>query len=112
MGAAKKIFETNKLRILNILIISIVKKILVFILNIYKFILSPIIHSISLSTVGGGCRFYPSCSEYAKQAIEKHGFCLTAFKMIFSRLLRCQPIKIKKIKKLIKNTKTSGYDPV
>lgn len=36
------------------------------------------------------CVFYPTCSEYAKQAIEKYG----AFKGIylgFLRILRCHP---------------------
>lgn len=36
------------------------------------------------------CVFYPTCSEYAKQAIEKHG----AFKGVylgFRRILRCHP---------------------
>lgn len=36
------------------------------------------------------CRFYPTCSQYALEAYQKHGFfyatCLTVW-----RLLRCQP---------------------
>jgi len=36
------------------------------------------------------CVFYPSCSEYAKQAVEKHG-ALTGSKMAFFRILRCHP---------------------
>ena len=45
------------------------------------------------------CRFHPSCSSYAIQAIEKHG----AFKgcyLAIKRLLRCQPFH------------PGGYDPV
>jgi putative membrane protein insertion efficiency factor len=36
------------------------------------------------------CVFYPTCSEYAKQAIEKYGF----FKGVilgFKRIMRCHP---------------------
>jgi len=45
------------------------------------------------------CRFYPSCSGYALEAIQKHG----AFKgslMAFWRILRCNPLC------------KGGYDPV
>ncbi|MGD0336086.1 MAG: membrane protein insertion efficiency factor YidD [Candidatus Omnitrophota bacterium] len=46
------------------------------------------------------CRFSPSCSEYAYQAIARHGFikgCIKAGR----RLLRCHPL-----------SKRSGYDPL
>lgn len=36
------------------------------------------------------CRFTPTCSEYAKQAIEKYGFFRGTAKTFF-RLLRCHP---------------------
>lgn len=36
------------------------------------------------------CRFYPSCSDYAKQSIEMHGVLKGATLAVF-RLLRCQP---------------------
>jgi putative membrane protein insertion efficiency factor len=36
------------------------------------------------------CRFYPSCSEYAAQAIERHGT-LRGMKLAALRLLRCMP---------------------
>jgi len=38
----------------------------------------------------GSCRFYPSCSEYFLQAVEKHGF-LKGFLMSLKRLSMCQP---------------------
>jgi putative membrane protein insertion efficiency factor len=41
-------------------------------------------------TLPSRCRFWPSCSTYAYQAIEIHGF----FKgscLIFKRILRCHP---------------------
>ena len=36
------------------------------------------------------CVFYPTCSEYAKQAIEKYGV-LKGFYLGFFRILRCHP---------------------
>ncbi len=36
------------------------------------------------------CGFYPSCSEYTKQAIEKYG-ALKGFILGFKRILRCHP---------------------
>ncbi len=36
------------------------------------------------------CVFYPSCSEYSKQAFVKYGF-LKGFYLSFSRILRCHP---------------------
>ncbi|MGE5197345.1 MAG: membrane protein insertion efficiency factor YidD [Deltaproteobacteria bacterium] len=46
------------------------------------------------------CRFSPSCSEYAKQALLKYGFFAGALKAA-ARLLKCQPFSGK-----------SGYDPL
>jgi uncharacterized protein len=37
------------------------------------------------------CRFLPSCSEYAREAIEVHG-ALRGTLMALGRLLRCQPL--------------------
>ena len=37
-----------------------------------------------------GCVFYPTCSEYTKQAIEKHG-ALKGIYLGFFRILRCHP---------------------
>ncbi len=39
--------------------------------------------------LGKSCRFYPSCSDYAIQSLEKRG--LRAFPSILWRLLRCGP---------------------
>lgn len=36
------------------------------------------------------CRFIPSCSDYAKQAIIKYGFCKGAVKAA-TRLMQCHP---------------------
>jgi len=57
-------------------------KFLLKVVKFYQDFISPLL--------GRNCRFYPSCSEYAKQALEKYG----VFKgLIFScwRILRCHP---------------------
>ncbi|XRX43116.1 MAG: membrane protein insertion efficiency factor YidD [Buchnera aphidicola (Tetraneura sorini)] len=36
------------------------------------------------------CRFYPSCSEYAKLVLIKNGF-LKGFFLIIKRLIKCHP---------------------
>ncbi|MBU0545684.1 membrane protein insertion efficiency factor YidD [Patescibacteria group bacterium] len=38
----------------------------------------------------GYCRFYPSCSEYSRQAIKKHGLFVGIPKAVW-RILRCNP---------------------
>ncbi|MBP7055262.1 MAG: membrane protein insertion efficiency factor YidD [Candidatus Omnitrophica bacterium] len=44
------------------------------------------------------CRFYPSCSQYAIDAVEKYGVIRGLLKGMF-RLLRCHPLS------------KGGYDP-
>lgn len=40
--------------------------------------------------MGGACRFEPSCSEYAVEALQKHNP-FFATKIIFLRILKCRP---------------------
>ena len=40
--------------------------------------------------LSGQCRFWPSCSSYAEEAINKHGS-LTGTFLTFKRLSRCHP---------------------
>lgn len=44
------------------------------------------------------CRFHPSCSEYAIEAVEKYGAIKGSFKAV-KRILRCHPFS------------RGGYDP-
>ncbi len=61
-------------------------RILIALLEFYKRWLSPALHAVS----PGGCKFLPTCSEYAAQAITIHGpwrgVALAAW-----RLARCHP---------------------
>ena len=57
----------------------------------YQQLISPLL--------GGGCRHLPSCSQYAREAIERHGL-RRGLPLALGRLLRCHPLG------------TRGYDPV
>lgn len=52
------------------------------IILIYQKAISPLL--------GSHCRFYPSCSEYAYQSIEKHGLLKGGLKSLV-RILKCHP---------------------
>jgi len=65
--------------------------ILIWLLKIYKAAISP--------WLPPSCRFVPTCSEYTREAIERHGV-LRGCAMGLWRLLRCQPFC------------PGGYDPV
>lgn len=59
-----------------------IKKFVIKTIWIYKKFLSPLL--------GNHCRFYPSCSDYTKLAIEKYGLVKGIIKC-FIRILRCNP---------------------
>lgn len=58
------------------------RKILILIIRAYQYLLSPL--------MGPSCRFYPSCSCYAQQALENHGVVKGSW-LALRRLLRCHP---------------------
>jgi putative membrane protein insertion efficiency factor len=60
-------------------------------IKLYRVLLSPVL--------GGQCRFHPTCSHYAEEAIRKYG-CLKGSLMGLKRILRCHPFN------------PGGYDPV
>jgi len=61
------------------------KKALIYLINKYQKVISPIINS-----RGYNCKYYPSCSEYTKQAIEKYGSVKGTIKGI-KRIFKCNP---------------------
>lgn len=52
-------------------------------IRIYQLLISPLL--------GPRCRFYPSCSHYAAEAIGRHGF-WTGGRLALRRLVRCHPL--------------------
>jgi hypothetical protein len=64
---------------------------LVFLVRVYQAFLTPLVPS--------ACRFYPSCSHYAVEAIERWGACRGVW-LAARRLWRCRPFS------------SGGYDPV
>lgn len=53
----------------------------------YRWVLSPVLH---LLAPGSGCRFIPSCSEYALQAVRVHGPFQGGW-LALRRIARCHP---------------------
>jgi len=74
-----------------------VQYILVITIKIYRAILSPVLGF--LFAPQGGCRFEPSCSVYAIEAISSHG-AIKGLALAMRRLSRCHPWG------------GCGYDPV
>ena len=73
-----------------------IKAVLIGLIFLYRYLVSPVLHALA---PGSGCRFQPTCSEYAVIAIRKHG----PFKgtwLAIRRLSRCHPWG------------DYGYDPV
>jgi putative membrane protein insertion efficiency factor len=67
------------------------KTLLLLALRAYQYTIRPLL--------GAHCRFYPSCSEYAYEALERHGAARGAW-LAARRLVRCHPYH------------PGGYDPV
>ena len=70
------------------------KKLLLSLIAFYQRAISP--------ALPGSCRFLPTCSEYAKQAVEKYGPAKGTL-LAAKRLSRCHPFH---------RQKSSEYDPV
>lgn len=58
------------------------KAVLLLVLRAYRLLVSPLL--------GANCRFYPSCSQYASEAIERHG-ALHGSWLAVRRVGRCHP---------------------
>lgn len=70
---------------------SVLKTCAVFIVKFYQKVISPYSR--------GSCRFMPTCSNYAIEAINKYG-AIKGSILSFKRILRCHPFG------------SSGYDPL
>ncbi|TVR49177.1 MAG: membrane protein insertion efficiency factor YidD [Puniceicoccaceae bacterium] len=56
--------------------------------RLYQLTLSPALHA--LFGPGSGCRFSPTCSAYAREALRVHGFFRGGW-LTLRRILRCHP---------------------
>ena len=63
----------------------------IWLISIYQRLVSPL--------VGPCCRFHPTCSEYAKEALGSHGLMMGMW-LTIKRLSKCHPLG------------GSGFDPV
>ncbi|SHJ77469.1 hypothetical protein SAMN02745227_00616 [Anaerobranca californiensis DSM 14826] len=66
-------------------------KIFIIIINFYQKYISPL--------KGPSCRFYPTCSEYSKEAFVKYGF-FKGLILTIKRVSKCHPFH------------KGGYDPL
>jgi hypothetical protein len=66
-------------------------QLLILLVHAYRLALGP--------TLGGSCRFTPTCSSYAIEALERHGP-LRGSRLALRRVLRCHPFH------------AAGHDPV
>ncbi len=73
------------------------KHLLIFLVRVYQYAISPLLKA--LSGGSGSCRFTPTCSHYAIEALQTHG-ALRGGWLTLRRLLRCHPWG------------GHGYDPV
>ncbi|HEY4743270.1 MAG TPA: membrane protein insertion efficiency factor YidD [Desulfuromonadaceae bacterium] len=67
------------------------KSITLLVIRLYQKLLSPFLPA--------ACRFHPSCSEYSRESILRHGFVRGAW-LTLLRLCKCHPFH------------PGGYDPV
>ena len=67
------------------------QRLILALLRLYKLAISPLLPS--------ACRFYPTCSEYARDAVARYGAVRGSW-LGLKRLLRCHPFH------------AGGYDPV
>jgi putative membrane protein insertion efficiency factor len=61
---------------------SLPARVLLRLIAAYRYLLSP--------WVGSSCRYWPTCSEYAREAVEQHGAARGSY-LAARRLARCHP---------------------
>ena len=70
---------------------ALAARLLILLVHVYRVTLGPLL--------GGSCRFTPSCSSYALEALERHG-AVRGSHLGLRRILRCHPFG------------AAGHDPV
>lgn len=70
---------------------AVPRTVLILLVRTYQIVLSPLLPA--------SCRYYPSCSTYAIEALDRHG-ALRGGWLTLRRLARCNPFR------------PGGYDPV
>ncbi len=63
-------------------VVGVGARLLLLLIEAYRLLLSPLL--------GGHCRFWPSCSAYAQEAVQRHG-AVRGSGLALRRLLRCHP---------------------
>lgn len=71
--------------------------ILLGLVRLYQRLISPVLPAVFGSACG--CRFQPTCSHYAAEALSRHG-ALTGSWLTFKRIIKCNPLH------------SGGLDPV
>ncbi|MGB1159122.1 MAG: membrane protein insertion efficiency factor YidD [Porticoccaceae bacterium] len=67
------------------------RRLILGLIKLYQLVLSPLL--------GKNCRFHPTCSEYAAEAIDRHGVVRGGY-LSLRRLIKCHPFH------------SGGFDPV
>lgn len=67
------------------------RRLAIALIRLYQVMAPPFVRS--------GCRHHPTCSEYAREAIERHGV-IRGVRLAAGRLARCHPLG------------SAGFDPV
>ena len=68
---------------------NLLQIILLAVVRLYRLLISPVLTAV-FGPMGFGCRFTPTCSEYAMEAIAQHG-ALRGALLSLRRLSRCHP---------------------
>jgi putative membrane protein insertion efficiency factor len=78
---------------------KIINKIIILLISVYQHTLSRDHGWLKILSPHGACRFYPTCSEYTRQAVIRFGV-LKGLYLGFKRIFKCHPFSI------------GGYDPL
>ena len=62
---------------------NMIRRLFIILIKVYRFLISPLL--------GDSCRFYPSCSHYAEEAIAQYGVLKGSY-LAIRRLSKCHPL--------------------